>query len=633
MARLRSIGWLGFICAALLLLATTLYLVVLAFTGSDLIELGGLPGSPVERVVDQRDGVPLTLAALAAALLTLGLWARDRRRAADASGLDSELAAARERIAAVEQARRREHEWIVDLREQLHKMQLEHGVFGGDDDIKSLVLRMTMEIVEAEKGLLISDGGEGNRDVVAAEGWENDPAQSSLAHRFADEVIERDAIVRQRRADLEGDGHGPADEEIENLIAIPIYIAGEFSGVVVCANSDDVEGHDDEVLLALGNHAGAVLSNSDLRGELRGAYVATVGMLAEAIRAKDPHLGGHSHEVSAYVGRVAERLGFDSKRREELIFASLLHDVGKIGISERILLKPGRLTEEEFTVIKLHPRIGCRLVQQVPALSTMGQYILHHHERFDGTGYPTGLRGEDIPLEARVIGVADAFSAMTSDRPYRGRMSLDEACAELERCAGGQFDPEVVRIFSEEVRKDPLSDELENPALVALDDPELVAMRAGGSPLIGDGPLELTDHLTLLYTHRYFHEVAAAEAQRAAVQASPFAVAMFVLPEIDRTNRERSYAAGDAEIKAVAHAVEQAAVHCGGSASRYSGRRLALLAPGAGTDQIESLVEKVTASVPQGIVVRATCAVWREGDSGEDVIRRTHDGPRVLSAG
>jgi len=624
MARLRNVGWLGFICAALLLLATTLYLVVLAFTGSDLIDLGGLPGSPVERVVDQRDGLPLTLAALAAALLTLGLWARDRRRAADASGLDNELAAARERIAAVEQARRREHEWIVELREQLHKMQLEHGVFGGDDDVKSLVLRMTMEIVEAEKGLLISDGGEGNRDVVAAEGWENDPAQSSLAHRFADEVIERDAIVRQRRADLEGDGHGPADEEIENLIAIPIYIAGEFSGVVVCANSDDVEGHDDEVLLALGNHAGAVLSNSDLRGELRGAYVATVGMLAEAIRAKDPHLGGHSHEVSAYVGRVADRLGFDSKRREELIFASLLHDVGKIGISERILLKPGPLTPEEYSAIQLHPRIGYRLVQQVPALRGVAPAILYHHERYDGNGYPSRLRGEQIPIEARIIAVADSFSAMTTDRPYRAARSIAEACAELERCAGTQFDPEVVRLFVEEVRRTP-PQQLPDPAEAILADPELATRREAGEPVFGHGALEVIDNLTLLYSRRYLHELAAKEAERAAVQGRPFGLALFALAGVAELNRSQGYAAGDAAIKTVAQAVDAAAVRHGGTGARHGGRRLALLVPGADEERMKQVVAEVLAAV-RDVDVRMGVAAWRPAEAGDDVIARARAG-------
>jgi HD-GYP domain-containing protein (c-di-GMP phosphodiesterase class II) len=129
------------------------------------------------------------------------------------------------------------------------------------------------------------------------------------------------------------------------------------------------------------------------------------------------------------------------------VFGSLLHDLGKIGISERILLKPAALTPEERGVIELHPRIGHRLVERVEALEPIADAILHHHERWDGGGYPDGLAGEDISLEARIICVADSFSAMTADRPYRRRMPLDEACAELERCAGTQFDPRVVDAF------------------------------------------------------------------------------------------------------------------------------------------------------------------------------------------
>lgn len=397
---------------------------------------------------------------------------------------------------------------------------------------------------------------------------------------------------------------------------------------MICANSEDIERHDEQVLLALGNQAGAILDNAELRGELRETYIATVQMLAEAIRAKDPHLGGHSHEVSAYVGRVAERLGLETKRREELVFASLLHDVGKIGISERILLKPGRLTSEEYTVVKLHPRIGARLVQQVPALSPLGQYILHHHERFDGTGYPTGLRGEEIPLEARVIGIADAFSAMTSDRPYRGRLSLEDACAELEACAGTQFDPEIVRIFVEEVRKDPPTGEGENMVHEALADPELASVRSDEGLIAGSGPLELTDHLTLLYTHRYFHETVAAEAERAGLQEGGFAIALFELDEIERINREHGYATGDAAIKTAAHAVEEAAVRCGGTACRYGGRRLGLLAPGADADGIESAASSVLDGVPE-IALRTSCAVWAPGESGEELIARGLAGLRA----
>ncbi len=185
---------------------------------------------------------------------------------------------------------------------------------------------------------------------------------------------------------------------------------------------DGFESLDDDVLLAVGDHAGAVLQNARLHGDLRSAYLSTIRVLAGAIELKDPGLRGHSDAVSEYVLAVADRLEFEPRRREALIFASLLHDVGKLGISERILLKPGSLTDEERSVIELHPRIGYQLVRQVPALEEIAPAVLHHHERFDGNGYPGHLRGETIPLEARIIAVADAFSAMTSNRPY------SEAC-------------------------------------------------------------------------------------------------------------------------------------------------------------------------------------------------------------
>lgn len=167
------------------------------------------------------------------------------------------------------------------------------------------------------------------------------------------------------------------------------------------------------------------------------------------------------------------------ERRSWLVFGSLLHDIGKIGISKRILLKPAALTPEVRAVVELHPRIGYRLVQRVPALRSIAPAILHHHEHFDG-GYPSGLRGEQIPLEARIIGVADAFSAMVSDRTYRAPLSPDDACAELERCAGTQFDPGIVRVFVEEVRRKPLV--VVDKAQI-VDDPELEVRReAGESP-------------------------------------------------------------------------------------------------------------------------------------------------------
>jgi putative nucleotidyltransferase with HDIG domain len=185
--------------------------------------------------------------------------------------------------------------------------------------------------------------------------------------------------------------------------------------------------------------------------DTRGEPFASVELLTEAIEAKDPYLRGHSDEVSGYVAALAERLGLEAARREQLVLGSLLHDVGKLAIRAGILLKPGALTPEERAIVEEHPSIGSRIVEQLKELRGVAPAILHHHERWDGAGYPDRLRGPQIPLEARIIAVADSFSAMTTDRPYRRRLSAAEARAELRRCAGTQFDPAVVRVFCSEM--------------------------------------------------------------------------------------------------------------------------------------------------------------------------------------
>jgi diguanylate cyclase (GGDEF)-like protein len=524
----------------------------------------------------------------------------------------------------VEQSRREEKEWALHLRREVMRLQQERGALGDTGDVRQLVLRTALALVGAEKGLLLSrtDADRDDRlDLVCHEGFRTDPSDSAVAQRFAHEVIEKDRTIREDdEPDIAHERRTPADQEIRNLLAIPIYIADEFTGVVVLANREGgFRDYDDDVLLALGDHAGAVLHNTRLREELRTTYVGTVRVLADAIEAKDRFLRGHADEVAAYVVAVANRLGLEPRQREELVYSSLLHDVGKIGISERILLKPAELTPEERSVVQLHPRIGYRLVQQVPALRSTQMAILHHHERWDGDGYPAGLRAEEIPLDARIIAVADAFSAMTADRPYRRRMSLDEACAELERCAGTQFDPVVVRMFVEEVRRRPPQggDALHD----ALADPELDARRLDADPILGTASSALTDNLTLLYSRRYLHEAADAEAHRAAVRDRPFAVVLVELADLDRVNAEDGYAAGDEAIQRVASAVQRAAVRCGGTACRYSGRRIALLAPG--DEQLaEDCASEIANELAAGPSIRVATAVWRPGETGDDVIRR-----------
>jgi len=172
-------------------------------------------------------------------------------------------------------------------------------------------------------------------------------------------------------------------------------------------------------------------------------------VLTGAIEARDPYTRGHSSRVTALAEVVARRLGWSEEKLASLRIGGPLHDIGKLGVSDEVLRKEGRLDDGEIAQIREHPKIGARMLLRMAALREAIPYVLYHHERWDGHGYPSGKAGEEIPIEARVLAVADAFDAMTSDRPYRRALSRTEALAEVERCAGTQFDPEIARLFLE----------------------------------------------------------------------------------------------------------------------------------------------------------------------------------------
>lgn len=182
----------------------------------------------------------------------------------------------------------------------------------------------------------------------------------------------------------------------------------------------------------------------DPRAQLQ---LATAIMLAEALDLRDAGTARHSETVAALAERMAAELGLPADQVERVRLAGLLHDVGKIGISDAVLCKPGKLTDEEWQEMRRHPEIGARLLPG-DALSDISEWVIAHHERPDGKGYPRGLAGDAIPLEARILAVADAYEAMTADRPYRAGMPAEEARDELTRCSGTQFDPDVVRAFA-----------------------------------------------------------------------------------------------------------------------------------------------------------------------------------------
>lgn len=180
---------------------------------------------------------------------------------------------------------------------------------------------------------------------------------------------------------------------------------------------------------------------------LKKAHLDSVKVLAEAIDAKDPYTRGHSDRVKRMSLSIAKEMGFSEEKLESLEYGALLHDIGKIGIKDEILQKQGPLNGEEYQYIKEHPLIGVKIVEGVEFFRDKIPIIRHHHEYYDGSGYPDGLAGEAIPIEARIISLPDAFDAMTSARPHRGVMPLQDVLEELERCKGRQFDPRVLDIF------------------------------------------------------------------------------------------------------------------------------------------------------------------------------------------
>jgi len=203
-----------------------------------------------------------------------------------------------------------------------------------------------------------------------------------------------------------------------------------------------------EAELALANR-NLKMRTSDLVERQRMLFISMVKSLVSALEAKDFYTRHHSARVTEFSLKIARHMGFGERELDDLELAGLLHDVGKIGIPENILNKPGPLTGEEYKAIKDHPVFGESILKPVVELTQIAKIVRCHHERYDGKGYPDGLKGLEIPLGARIMTVADSYDAITSKRPYRGEESHHFAVKEIIRCSGSQFDPEVIQHFIE----------------------------------------------------------------------------------------------------------------------------------------------------------------------------------------
>ncbi|MFH1277609.1 MAG: HD-GYP domain-containing protein [Candidatus Eisenbacteria bacterium] len=235
-----------------------------------------------------------------------------------------------------------------------------------------------------------------------------------------------------------------------SYMVLPIWVRSDtvgFVGIFAADGTGPIETGEIRILESLAKEISTTVTTMDLRLELRHLLFNVVRSLVNAIEAKDKYTRGHSERVFMLSVRIGERLGLPPDDVQSLSWAALLHDIGKISIDEKILNKPDRLSEEEFERVKSHPVAGCKMLEPIEQLESILPGIRHHHERWDGTGYPDGLRGKDIPLISRVIAVADTYDAIVSARPYRPADTYEYALRVIRAAAGSQFDPKVVSAF------------------------------------------------------------------------------------------------------------------------------------------------------------------------------------------
>jgi HD-GYP domain-containing protein (c-di-GMP phosphodiesterase class II) len=272
-----------------------------------------------------------------------------------------------------------------------------------------------------------------------------------LYHHFERELADgREAVIAnecQDSADLKALVPG-----VSNMILVPLRQGKKLYGVIAAFNkNDDVEFYSTDVKLvsSVSGTIAVFVENTHLYDDLQQLMLGTVKALVSSIDAKDPYTCGHSERVAALSRRLGQQMGLPREDVDRIYLAGLLHDIGKIGVPEVILLKNGRLDPAEFDTMKTHPTIGARILAGVRELSGVIPGVLYHHERLDGRGYPKGLAPEAVPLDSRIIGLADAFDAMTSNRVYRPALPLEQVEMEIRRNTGTQFDVRCVDALME----------------------------------------------------------------------------------------------------------------------------------------------------------------------------------------
>jgi HD-GYP domain-containing protein (c-di-GMP phosphodiesterase class II) len=327
--------------------------------------------------------------------------------------------------------------------------EIHRALFSGN--IYELILKACLTLTGGTRGLYVTSAGQtGPWRVAAAIDVDDYPAAepSSFVVGLCRAALEKDGAVRWN--DPSSLPEQPRQgESFRNCVAAPVVLRGDLSGVVIIA--DKAAGafteEDTEVLMSVGSHAAVAIENTRLQREIQESYLSIVTVLAATMAARSQHAGRFEESGSRLAGLVAERLGLSEYERSVVYYSALLHDIGNVGVSDGVLNKPGPLLDVEHELIRAHTQIGHDLVREIPVLDAVAGIVRHHHERYDGKGYPDGLKGDAIPVAARIVAVVDAYGAMLAPRSYRPALTHEQACDQLRQGAGSQFDPEVVDAF------------------------------------------------------------------------------------------------------------------------------------------------------------------------------------------
>lgn len=321
------------------------------------------------------------------------------------------------------------------------------------------VLDSALRIFDADLGYItLMNHQTGQLEIHAWRGGDMErPGAEALRTSMSEWVIRegRPLIFNPLQVDA-GDRRDSLTGALAALCVPFVSSEGTFGAITVGHSRLDARFTADDVRLmsTIANHANIAIGNIELFSSLEESYLATVRSLAIAVDAKDPYTRGHSDRVATYVLKIADRMKLSRDQKIAIEMAAYLHDIGKIGIRDDILLKLGALDDGEMAEMRHHPLIAANILKPVGFPWPIAPIVRHHHERWDGLGYPAGLRGEEIPLLARILTVADSFEAMISSRPYRVARTIEEAVAELRNCAGTHFDPAVVEAFVEALEEE-----------------------------------------------------------------------------------------------------------------------------------------------------------------------------------